>query len=248
VQILPAIDLQGGQCVRLRQGDYQKQMVFGSDPAGMAARWVGRGATGLHIVDLDGARQGQPVNGQSIRKIVESVQVPCQLGGGIREEKHLEEALSWGVQRVVLGTKALADPPWLERMAKRYPTRVIVGIDARDGKVATEGWLKVSQHPALDLARQCAAWPLAALIYTDISRDGMLTGPNLDAFRELAGAVALPIIASGGVTTLEDVGRLAKLRLSGCIIGRALYEGLIDLAQAIAVARDAAESQRQTTP
>jgi phosphoribosylformimino-5-aminoimidazole carboxamide ribotide isomerase len=237
VLILPAIDLRGGQCVRLRQGDYARETVFGDDPAAMARRWVDQGATWLHLVDLDGARQGHPVNGDSVRRIVRAAGVPCQLGGGLRSEEHLAEALGWGVDRVVIGTRALQDPDWCAGVCRRFPGRVALGIDARQGRVATEGWLRVSDRSALDLARQCAAWPLAALIYTDIARDGMLEGPNVEATAELAAAVPVPVLASGGITTLEDVARLARRGLAGCIIGRALYEGRLDLAAALAVAR-----------
>jgi phosphoribosylformimino-5-aminoimidazole carboxamide ribotide isomerase len=219
--------------VRLRQGDYAQETVFGDDPAAMARQWVARGAAWLHVVDLDGARQGHPVNGDSVRAIVRAAGVPCQLGGGLRDDDHLAEALSWGVARVVLGTRALQDPTWCEAVCRRFPGRVALGIDARDGRVATEGWLHTSNRLALELAKRCAAWPLAALIYTDISRDGMLEGPNVEATAELAAAVAVPVIASGGVTTLDDVARLARRKLAGCIIGRALYEGRIDLKEAI---------------
>ncbi len=233
--ILPAIDLRGGQCVRLRQGDYAQETVFGDDPAAVARRWVEQGAAYLHLVDLDGARQGHPVNGDSVRRIVQAAGVPCQLGGGLRSEEHISEALGWGVERVILGTRALLDPAWCESMCRRFPRRICLGIDARQGRIAIQGWQRDSDQSALDLARQCAAWPLAALIYTDISRDGMLEGPNVEATVELAAAVSLPVIASGGVTTLEDVARLAWRGLFGCIIGRALYEGRIDLAAAIAL-------------
>jgi phosphoribosylformimino-5-aminoimidazole carboxamide ribotide isomerase len=237
VLILPAIDLRGGQCVRLRQGDYAQETVFGDDPAAVARQWVAQGAAYLHLVDLDGARQGHPVNGPSIRAIVQASGVPCQLGGGLRNDEHVAEALGWGVARVVLGTRALQDPAWGEAVCRRFPGRVAIGIDARRGKVATEGWLHTSDRSALDLAKQCAAWPPAAIIYTDISRDGMLEGPNVEATAELASAVPVPVIASGGVTTLDDVARLAGRGLAGCIIGRALYEGRIDLGEAITVAR-----------
>lgn len=236
MQILPAIDVRGGQCVRLRQGDYAQETVFGADPAGMALRWVEQGASFLHIVDLDGAKEGKPVNSESVRQIVEKTRVPCQLGGGLRTEEHIRDALALGVARVVIGTRALNDPDWLQGVCRRFPGKVVLGIDARNGKVATEGWLNVSDTSALDLVRRCADWPLAALVYTDISKDGMMQGPNLDAFRELSAATKLPIIASGGVTTIDDVRRLAELKLAGCIIGRALYEGTIQLREAIAVA------------
>jgi phosphoribosylformimino-5-aminoimidazole carboxamide ribotide isomerase len=238
VLIFPAIDLRGGQCVRLRQGDYEQETVFGSDPAAMARRWVEQGARYLHLVDLDGARAGHPVNGPSVQNIVAAVDVPCQLGGGLRTEDDVARALGWGVARVVIGTRALTDPAGAEALCRRFPERVVLGIDARNGQAATDGWLADSATSALDLARRCAAWPLAALVYTDISRDGMLAGPNVDALAELARTVALPVIASGGVTTLEDVRRLARLGLAGCIIGRALYEGRLDLAEAVQVTSD----------
>ena len=235
--ILPAIDLRGGQCVRLRQGDYAQETVFGDDPAAMALRWVEQGATYLHLVDLDGARQGRPVNGESVRRIMEAARVPCQLGGGLRSEEHIAEVLGWGVERVILGTRAFQSPDWLEAVCRRFPGRVCLGIDARAGRVAVEGWQHVSERTALDLARQCAGWPLAAIVYTDISRDGMLKGPNVEATAELAAAVRVPVLASGGVTSLDDVARLARRGLHGCVIGRALYEGRLDLAAAITVAR-----------
>jgi len=233
VLILPAIDLRGGQCVRLRQGDYAQETVFGDDPAALARRWVEQGAAYLHLVDLDGARHGHPVNGDSVRRIVQTSGVPCQLGGGLRSAEHIDEAFGWGVERVIVGTRALLDPAWCEKMCRRFPGRICIGIDARQGRVAIQGWERDSEQSALDLARRCSAWPLAALIYTDISRDGMLEGPNVEATAELASAVSVPVIASGGVTTLEDVARLSRCGLAGCIIGRALYEGRIDLRTAI---------------
>jgi phosphoribosylformimino-5-aminoimidazole carboxamide ribotide isomerase len=235
VQILPAIDLRAGQCVRLRQGDYNQETVFDADPAAVARRWVAQGATFLHLVDLDGAKAGHPVNGETIRTIVEAAGVPCQLGGGLRTEEHVAAALAWGVNRVILSTRAAKDPAWLGALCAKYPGRVVLGIDAKNGRVATEGWLEVSDVSALDLARRCAEWPLAAIVYTDISRDGMLSGPNADALAEMARSVRVPVIASGGVTTLDDVRAMKKLGLAGCIVGRALYEGRLDLKQAIAI-------------
>jgi phosphoribosylformimino-5-aminoimidazole carboxamide ribotide isomerase len=237
VLILPAIDIRNGQCVRLRQGDYSQETVFSSDPAAMARRWVEQGATYLHIVDLDGAKQGHPVNAPSIRGIVKAAGVLCQLGGGLRTEEHIAEALAWGLQRVVVGTRAIKDPAWSEKICRRFPNQVVLGIDAKEGQVATDGWLEVSTCKAVDLAQRCSSWPLAALVYTDISRDGMLEGPNLDALAELASAVSMPVIASGGISTLEDIRRLRELGLAGCIIGRALYEGRLNLPVAIDCAR-----------
>jgi len=242
VQILPAIDIRGGQCVRLRQGDYAQETVFGAEPAAMARRWVAEGAEFLHIVDLDGAREGRPVNGDSIKQIVQAGRVPCQLGGGIRSEADIELTLGWGVNRVVIGTRSLQSPRWVEDMSRRFPGKIVLGIDAKDGRVATEGWLQVSELTALDLARKFASLPLAALVYTDISRDGMLQGPNLEAMRDMAAAVPLPVIASGGVTTADDVLRLAETGVAGCIIGRALYENKIMLADVLALV-----SHRQST-
>jgi phosphoribosylformimino-5-aminoimidazole carboxamide ribotide isomerase len=236
VIIYPAIDLRGGRCVRLQQGDYDRETVFGDDPASMARRWADHGASWLHLVDLDGARDGRPINGDSVRAIISDVNIPCQLGGGLRTAEHVEEALSWGVTRVIIGTRALKDPAGFESLCRQFPERIVLGLDARDGLVATEGWLDVSNVTALDLARRCESWPLAAIVFTDISKDGMLQGPNFDGLAELGRAVRLPVIASGGVTTVEDVRRLAHLGLAGCIIGRALYEGGIDLAAAIAAA------------
>lgn len=236
MQIVPAIDIRDGKCVRLRQGDYAQETIFADDPAAMARRWVDEGATFLHLVDLDGAKAGRPVNGHTVQRIVQTAGVACQLGGGLRTETHLAEALEWGLSRVVIGTKALADPAWFENVCRRYPGKIVLGIDARDGGVATEGWLEDSDCSALELARRCAGWPLAAIVYTDISRDGMLEGPNLQAMAEMVAAVKVPVIASGGVTTLDDIRRLAELGASGCIIGRALYEGQLDLAAAIKVA------------
>jgi phosphoribosylformimino-5-aminoimidazole carboxamide ribotide isomerase len=227
--------------VRLRQGDYSRETVFGDDPAAVARRWIDQGAAYLHLVDLDGARAGRPVNGDSIRRIVAAAGVPCQLGGGLRGEEHIREALGWGVARVILGTRALLDPGWCEAMCRAFPGQVAVGIDARNGRVAVQGWQEDSGHSALDLARQVAAWPLAALVYTDISRDGMLEGPNVEATAEIAAAVAAPVFASGGIASLDDVARLARRNLAGCVVGRALYEGQLDLAAAIALARQEAQ-------
>jgi phosphoribosylformimino-5-aminoimidazole carboxamide ribotide isomerase len=234
MQIYPAIDLRGGQCVRLKQGDYAQETVFGADPAEMAQRWVREGATYLHLVDLDGAKEGRPVNGRSVRAIIEAAKVPCQLGGGLRTEDDIKLALSWGLARVIVGTKALQSPAWLMQMAQRFPGRIVLGIDAKDGKVATQGWLDVSEVTALDLARQCARPPLSAIIYTDISRDGMMQGANVSAMAEMAAAVSIPVIASGGVTTLDDIKQLQEARLAGAIVGRALYEGQLRLDEVLA--------------
>jgi len=248
VLILPAIDLRGGQCVRLRQGDYSRETVFGADPAEMARRWVGVGATFLHLVDLDGARAGQPVNGPSVCRIVEAAGVPCQLGGGLRNEEHVREALSWGVRRVVLGTRALQDPAWCEQMTRRFPGQIVLGLDAREGRLATGGWLETTGLTTLDVARRCAPWPLAALVYTDIGRDGMLEGPDVEGTRALTDAVPFDVIASGGVSSVADVRRLRQAGIRGCIIGRALYEGRVDLAEALRVAAEESSNRTNGEP
>lgn len=228
--ILPAIDLRGGQCVRLKQGDYSQETVFGNDPVAMAKRWVSEGAKALHLVDLDGAKAGKPVNGTVIQRIVEAIDVPCQVGGGLRTEADIEATLNRGVARVVLGTKALQDPSWVRQMSQTYPKQIVVGLDARDGKLATHGWLTTSDITVLEMANQVAQWPIHSIVFTDIAKDGMLGGPNVAALAELASAVSVPVIASGGVTTLPNVRDLCEQKLSGCIIGRALYEGQIELA------------------
>jgi len=245
MEILPAIDLRGGKCVRLRQGDYNQETVFGDDPVAVARRWAAQGATRLHLVDLDGARAGKPVNQDVVRQIVAAAGVPCQLGGGIRDEASIRLVLdSAGVDRVIVGTQALKQPEWFRAMAEKFPRRIALGIDARDSMVATEGWLDVSQTPAIDLARQYVGLELAAVIYTNIANDGMLQGVDEATLGDLLRLADLgfPVIASGGVTTVDDVRRLASAatrqpNLVGAIIGRALYEGTITVASAVAAAR-----------
>ena len=235
--ILPAIDLRGGRCVRLKQGDYRRETTFGDDPVAIARRWVDLGAEALHLVDLDGARAGQPVNGDAVRRIVKAAGVPCQLGGGLRTEAHIDEAFSWGVERVVVGTRVLQDPDWFRTVVYDRPWRMVLGLDARDGMVATHGWFNTSEVSALDMARRFEDWPLAGIVFTDIARDGMLTGPNVPALVELSRIVEIPVIASGGVSTLEHVRELRDNGLVGCIIGRALYEGQLDLSAVLALAK-----------
>jgi phosphoribosylformimino-5-aminoimidazole carboxamide ribotide isomerase len=238
MQIWPAIDLRGGKCVRLKQGDYQQETVFGDDPAAMARQWVGQGAQRLHLVDLDGARDGTAANRQALADILLAVDVPCQVGGGIRDEDAVAQLIKLGATRLVVGTRALREPAWFAAMCRRYPGRLVLGIDARDGLVASDGWLETSQTPAIELAARFAAEPLAAIVYTDIAKDGMLAGPNLAAMREMASHVDVPVIASGGVTTARDVAALAEVGVAGCIIGRALYEGTLSLADALAAAEE----------
>ncbi len=244
LEIYPAIDLRGGRCVRLRQGDYGRETVFGNDPAEMASHWVKNGAHRLHLVDLDGARSGEPGNVASIREILAAVQVPCQLGGGVRDEATIVTWLELGVWRVVIGTKALKDPGWFREMCRKYPDRLILGIDARDGHVATEGWQEQSSTKATELAAQFADEPVAAIVCTDIASDGMLSGPNLEAMVAMQQAVTQPVIASGGVTTLQDIHDLAQAGLYGAIIGRALYEGQINLFDVLTAAGDDPPTER----
>ncbi len=246
MQVWPAIDLRGGKCVRLRQGDYAQETVFGDDPADMARHWIDQGADRLHLVDLDGAKQGKPVNLESIRAIVASVDVPCELGGGIRSESSIREMLDLGVARLVLGTSALKNADWFRQMCRTYADQLVLGIDARAGQVATDGWLETSSVSAIELARSFATEPLAAIVYTDIATDGMMAGPNVAAMQELQSAVDLPVVASGGVTTVDDVTRLAAAGLHGCIIGRALYEKTLHLEQALAAASSSATNPNPT--
>lgn len=226
---IPAIDLRGGRCVRLRQGDYNQETVFGDDPVAIACRWVEEGAKYLHLVDLDGAREGKPVNTSVVANIVQAAGVPCQLGGGLRDEPAIEAALALGVERAILGTRAVRDPEWFTAMAQRYPNRLVLGLDAKNGLVATEGWLEVAQTTAIELAKRYADLPLAAIVYTDVARDGMMRGPNFDATADLAHAAAHPVIASGGVTTTEDVLELRRRGIGACILGRTIYEGTMNL-------------------
>jgi phosphoribosylformimino-5-aminoimidazole carboxamide ribotide isomerase len=232
MQVIPAIDLRGGFCVRLRQGDYRQETVFGDDPAAMAALWEAEGATRIHLVDLDGARLGRPVNVESVRAILGGVRVPCQLGGGVRDEATVVAWLEAGIERVIVGTQALKDPAWFRSMAEAYPSRLVLGLDARDGRVATAGWLDVSSVEATALADQFDDLPLGGVVYTDIACDGMLAGPNLAATEALARRLKTPVIASGGVSTLEDLANLAALPVSACIVGRALYDGRFRLSEA----------------
>ena len=234
VEIWPAIDIRGGKCVRLRQGDYGRETVFGDDPAAMARHWVKLGATCLHLVDLDGAKEGRPVNLASVERIATTSGVPCELGGGIRDEATIVALMEMGLARLVIGTLALKQPDWFRQMCRQFPGKLVLGIDARGGMVATEGWLETSATSAIALAQQFAGEPIAAVVYTDIATDGMMAGPNVAEMSAMQRAVEWPVVASGGVTTKEDVARLAAESLAGCIIGRALYEGTITLPEALA--------------
>lgn len=237
--LYPAIDLKDGQCVRLFKGDMDKATVFGDDPAAQARAFVTQGAEWLHLVDLNGAFAGQPVNGDAVDAILSAVNVPCQLGGGIRDMATIENWLAKGLARVILGTVAVENPDLVRTAARAFAGQVAVGIDARNGRVATKGWATETDVMVTDLARQFEDAGVAAIIYTDIERDGAMQGPNVAATAALAQAVSIPVIASGGVSRLEDLIALRDCgaQLNGAISGRALYDGKLDLAQAMAVLR-----------
>ncbi len=243
--LIPAIDLKDGKCVRLRQGRMEDSTIFSDDPVAMAARWVEAGARRLHLVDLNGAFSGQPVNAQVIRRIAQTFpDLPIQVGGGIRDEETVDAYLDAGVQFVIIGTKAVQEPHFINEMCLEYPGHIIVGLDAKDGRVAINGWSKLSKHDVIDLAQIFERDGVEAIIYTDIGRDGMMQGVNVEATVRLAQAITIPVIASGGVSTLDDVRALCAVEkegIMGAIIGRALYDGIIDLAAAQQLA-DATEN------
>lgn len=238
MQIIPAIDLKGGNCVRLQQGEMDRETRFSDHPADVARQWESLGAPLLHIVDLDGAVGGKPHNEDAIKQICNAVSIPLQLGGGIRNLTTIEHYLSLGLKRVVLGTVAHKQPALLEEACKQFPNQIVVGIDARDGLVAVEGWTETTARKAVDLVKALEEKGVAAIVFTDIQRDGMMGGPNITSTRELAEATRIPLIASGGVTTLEHIRELLTIEASGVegiIIGRALYEKTIDVKEALAL-------------
>ena len=240
--LFPAIDIKDGQCVRLEQGDMARVTVFEHNPAAQARLFENEGFEYLHIVDLDGAFAGKPINAPAVEQIVKSVGIPVQLGGGIRDRATIEAWLGKGVARVIIGTAAVRDPALVKEAAKAFPGRVAVGLDARDGKVAVEGWAKTSELAALEIACRFEDAGVAAIVYTDIARDGMLKGLNLDATIALAAALSIPVIASGGFASLDDVRALLAARaqkLAGAIVGRALYDGRLDAAEALKLIRAA---------
>ena len=240
--IYPAIDIRGGRCVRLTEGRFDAETVFADDPAEMALKWAGRGAEFLHLVDLDGALAGEGKNVPVIERILQSVNIPVQLGGGIRNLETIEKLLALGVTRLILGSAAVKNPQLVEEACKKYPGHIAVGIDAKNGDVAIEGWGKGSGVAATELAKKMAAYGVETIIYTDISRDGMLSGVNVEATAALARACGVPIIASGGVASLEDIRRVKAVEsdgVQGCIIGKAIYTGAVDLKAALALAKEA---------
>jgi phosphoribosylformimino-5-aminoimidazole carboxamide ribotide isomerase len=236
MDILPAIDLRDGKCVRLIQGQYDHQITYKDDPVAQAQDFFTAGAGWLHVVDLDGAKEGCPVNAEVVGRIAKSTSMKVELGGGIRDEKTIEKMLGLGLERVILGTKAIEDFEWFSQMAFQFPGRLVLGLDARGSTLAKHGWIKEGGQDLITFAQKAAGLPIAAIIYTDISKDGMLAGPNLQRTKQLIEAVSVPVIASGGVTTIQDIKSVKSIGAAGAIIGRALYEGTIDLKEAIAAA------------
>ena len=240
IKIIPAVDIKEGKCVRLRQGVASAKTIFSDKPEEMAKKWYELGAERIHVVDLDGAFSGRPVNFEIIERIVKNVPVEIEVGGGIRDLEVIERYIKIGVSYVILGTVAIKFPHMVIEAAQRHPKRIILGIDAKDGKVAIEGWVKKSEIAPVEIAKRFENYEIASIIYTDIKRDGMKTGPNIDAIKELASSVNIPVIASGGVATIEDIKKIAKLScygVEGIIIGKALYDGDIDLKEAIEITR-----------
>lgn len=234
--IIPAIDLRDGKCVRLIQGDYRRQIAYRDDPVKQAEEFISAGADWLHIVDLDGAKAGKPVNTDTISAIAALGQLKIEVGGGLRDEVSIKQLLDMGVERVIIGTKAVNDFEWFSRMTEKFSGKIALGLDARGTKVATDGWTKNTSEPLLEFATKAAKLPLAAIIYTDITKDGMMAGPNLERTKTLAEAVRIPVIASGGVRETADIKKLAELGVEAVIIGRALYEGTLNLSDAIEAA------------
>lgn len=238
MDIFPAVDLRAGKCVRLIQGRYEDQILYREDPVAQAEEFYAQGARWLHIVDLDGAKEGKPVNLKVVEQMLRRVPMKMELGGGIRDEETIEQLLQLGLERVILGTRAVGNYEWFSQMCRRFPYRLVLSLDARGSRLAAEGWLTQTDGEVLEFARLASKLPIAAIIYTDIERDGMLSGPNLKRTEELVKAAAVPIVAAGGVTTVEDVKKLKNTGVAGVIIGRALYEGTISLSEALKAAQE----------
>ncbi|HEV2295441.1 MAG TPA: 1-(5-phosphoribosyl)-5-[(5-phosphoribosylamino)methylideneamino]imidazole-4-carboxamide isomerase [Tepidisphaeraceae bacterium] len=239
LEIVPSIDLRGGRVVRLKQGDYGRQINYDVDPLEVARSYADAGGTWLHIVDLDGAKDGRPAQSDLIAKIIAASGMRVQVGGGVRATDHVQRLLDVGAARVVVGTKAIEDWPWFESLARdaSFAHKLVLALDAKDGIVVTRGWTEASGRTAVEIARQISAWPVGAILYTDVAKDGMLQGPNLEHTRRLAEAGEVPVIASGGVGKIEHVRELTTIPAWGAIVGRSLYEGTLDLREAIHVAR-----------
>lgn len=235
MKLYPAIDIKDGQCVRLLQGRFEDVTSYGNDPIEMAQKWAGTGASWLHVVDLDGARSGKSLNRAIIGQIAKTIQIPVQTGGGVREMNDIEELLSSGVSRVILGTSAVKKPELVKVAVKEYGKHIVIGIDAKDGFVAVDGWESVSQHTAIEFAQEMMRIGVQTIVYTDIATDGMMQGPNLAAMLEMKQAVQMDIIASGGVSSLDDLKALKKIGVAGAITGKAIYTGAIDMVEAVRV-------------
>ena len=238
--ILPAIDLKEGKCVRLEQGLMDRDTVYNENPGAQARIWQEQGGELLHIVDLDGAFAGVPKNRAAIKAIIDAIDIPSELGGGIRDMQTIEAYLELGIDRVILGTVAKENPALVEEACKKYPGKIVVGIDARDGLVAVRGWADVTEKQATEMAKEMEGYGVEAIIYTDIARDGMMQGPNIEATRALAESISIPVIASGGLSTLDDIRRLMAIESSGVtgvISGKAIYSGAIDLREAVALTK-----------
>ena len=241
MEVIPAIDLLDGKCVRLYQGDYDRASIFNNNPVEVARQWAAEGATRLHVVDLDGAKEGKSVNLPVIEVIAKAIDIPVQVGGGLRDRAGVARLLETGVQRAILGTVAVENPKLVTELCQEFPQQIVVGIDARNGMVATRGWLETSEVAATDLAKRMAQQGAAAIIYTDIHRDGTLSGPNMDALRELAESIEIPVIASGGVSSLTDLLSLLSLEsigVTGVIVGKAIYTGDVSLKEAVRAVGD----------
>jgi len=238
MQIFPAVDIKGGKCVRLYQGDYRQETVFSADPVAMAQQWQAQGAKRLHIVDLDGAASGMPKNPVIIESIVKQTGLPVQLGGGIRDEATVKKLLDIGIKRVILGTAAIEQPELVKKLCQAFGEAIMVGIDARDGFVATRGWKQATTVTALELAQQMASLGVPRILYTDIKRDGTLTEPNYQSIADLLAQVKLPIIAAGGIAAVSHLRKLKELGVEGAIVGRALYTGNIKLPEALALEKE----------
>ena len=238
--ILPAIDLKEGACVRLEQGLMEKDTVYNDDPGAQARIWQEQGGELLHIVDLDGAFAGVPKNKEAIKAIVNAIDIPCELGGGVRDLETIEAYLELGVDRIILGTIAKENPQLVAEACRKFPGHIVVGIDAKDGLVAVRGWADVTEKKATELAKEMEGFGVEAIIYTDIARDGMMQGPNIEATKALAEAISIPVIASGGVSSLDDIRNLLQIEasgVSGVITGKAIYSGALDLREAVALAK-----------
>jgi phosphoribosylformimino-5-aminoimidazole carboxamide ribotide isomerase len=233
--VVPSIDLRGGRVVRLKRGDYAQQLNYDVDPIETARSFAAEGAKWMHVVDLDGAKEGRPVQTDLIARLAKTPGLSAQAGGGIRQTEDVDRLLSAGVQRVVVGTRAMEDWKWFESLAHEpaYAQKIILAVDAKDGMIAVRGWTRTSSRSAVDVARQVSDWPLAAILYTDVARDGMLQGPNIEQTRAIAEAGNVPVIASGGVGSIEHIRQLRQLPIWGVIVGRSLYEGKVNLAEAI---------------